>query len=95
MAKQSFIKITPSPRYLLLSPCNTETLIIVRTGSSDLFFVIKDNAFQDEDFGKCEVMSAEMIFKKYNIDVESLYPKTLDYNKWSFQERNREKPDID
>lgn len=97
MAKTFYKKITPSNRYLVMTPCDDEPemLHIIKSGHKGLYFVVHDNAFQDGNFGKCEPMTAEMIYKKYSIDVKKLYPGKLDYNKWAAQERNGEKPDID
>jgi len=42
---------------------------IIKTGLKDMYLVIEENAYFDEDFGKMEIITKELIEQKYNIKL--------------------------
>jgi len=48
---------------------NPEVFHIIKTGFEDQYFVVQENAFQDQDHGKLEILTAKELKDKYSIEL--------------------------
>lgn len=48
---------------------NPEVFHIIKTGFEDQYFFVQENAFQDQDHGKLEILTKKELKDKYSIEL--------------------------
>lgn len=48
---------------------NPEVFHIIKTGFEDQYFVVQENAFQDQDHGKLEILTRKELKDRYSVEL--------------------------
>lgn len=69
MNSENNLILKKSEHWLFCVDGDPEVFHIIKTGFADQYFVIEENAFQDQYHGKLEILTGKELKDKYSIEL--------------------------